>query len=459
MNEFLSKVHTHILENSLLNKNELVIVAVSGGADSMALLSSLFELKDILEIDIYVCHINHLLRGEDANEDANFVKNFCEKFFIEYSIFEENVNLYSKNNKLSLEEAGRNIRYKKFYELGNQLSKKRNKNFKIALAHNKNDNAETVLMNLCRGSGLLGLSGIKVRRNNIIRPLLDISREEIEIYLKEKNITYCIDKTNFQNIYTRNILRNDILPKLKESINNSTINNIIKTAEFISEADNYIAKQAKEIENKAFIYENNLLKAFYIDELKSEDKIIRSYIIRSFISKISNKLKDIEKIHIDLIDKLIYMDTGKILHLPYNIQLQKSYSEILVINNINLSNRKFKFYTELIKKENLLEISLKNQDLEYTKYIDYDKIKNGLFFRTRKVGDYIRLKTGRKSLKSFMIDKKIPKEERENILIAYDGNEVVWIPNYRFNEYYNINESSKNILKINYKNEEDDETI
>ena len=222
-----------IRENNLIQKGDVIVVGVSGGPDSITLLTCLNKYKEKINCKIIVAHINHLIR-KDSTEDEQFVENYCQKNEIPVFIKRAKVEEIAKEQKRGTEEVGRKIRYDFF----NEVLKQNNAN-KIAVAHNLNDNAETMLLNLIRGTGLQGLEGIKPKNNNIIRPLINCKREEIEEYCKKNNLNPRIDSTNSQNIYRRNIIRNQILPELKE-INPNIVETLSKTAQIIRENNKYI---------------------------------------------------------------------------------------------------------------------------------------------------------------------------------------------------------------------------
>ena len=231
-----------IEENHLIEKNDRIVLGVSGGADSICLLHALSRIQKALEIRLFVVHINHGIRGEEARRDEDYVKKFCEKLGIRFFGYQYDIPSMAKVLKLSEEEAGRKARYEAFEKVSKEIALGEGidlNKIKIAVAHNKNDNAETILHNLSRGSGISGLKGILVKNNNIIRPLLAFSRDEIEEYLCKNNIEYMTDSTNLENEYTRNILRNEVFPVLEKKVNSNVINNIYKSSVIVSEADQY----------------------------------------------------------------------------------------------------------------------------------------------------------------------------------------------------------------------------
>ena len=202
-----------IEENQLIKKGDRIVLGVSGGADSICLLHILSCIQKALEIRLFVVHINHGIRGEEAKRDEDFVRDFCKRLNVEFFAFHYDIKKMAREQKISEEEAGRKARYSTFDTVAKKIIQKEGvdaQNVKIAIAHNKDDNAETILHNLSRGSGISGLKGILAQNGNIIRPLLCFSRQEIEEYLSKNNIEYMTDSTNLENEYTRNILRNEV---------------------------------------------------------------------------------------------------------------------------------------------------------------------------------------------------------------------------------------------------------
>lgn len=227
-----------IKENNLINEGDKIVIGVSGGSDSITLLYLLNKYKEKFKIKLYVCHINHMIR-EDSTIDEQYVENMCKKMNVPFYKKRVQVEQIAKKNKMGTEEAGRIIRYEFFRE----IAKKENAN-KIAIAHNMNDNAETMLLNLIRGSGLSGLEGITPKENNIIRPLINSKKTDINNFCKENNIEYKIDSTNKQNIYRRNIIRNEVIPKLEE-INPNIVETLSRTSKIIKQNNTFIKETTK----------------------------------------------------------------------------------------------------------------------------------------------------------------------------------------------------------------------
>ena len=327
----------YIKKNNLIEENDKVLVAVSGGPDSICLLNILYNLRETLKIELFVAHVNHLIR-KDAKSDAEYVQKYCEDRNINFFLKECNVQEKSKREKISVEEAGRNVRYDFFKEIAN----KNNIN-KIAIGHNKNDLAETLIMNILRGTGTQGLKGI-VSKNLIgncdsflftftknspspmdkfnqmgsslidkkyyIRPLLDTSREDIEKYCAEQNLQPRIDSTNFENEYTRNKIRNIVIPYIKEEFNPNIIETLVRLSQIATEEQEFIELEVeKQYKNIVTSEENNNIK-ISAKEFVKLNIAIKKRLILYIIKKLFGTTKQIEKIHIEDIIKLIENNIG-----------------------------------------------------------------------------------------------------------------------------------------------------
>ena len=318
MNNFEEEILITIKNNNLIQDGEKVLLGVSGGPDSIAMLSALYEIQKerIIDFNIYVAHVNHGIR-ENAKVDEKFVKEFCKERNIECFVLNTNIKEIAKENKRGLEETGREIRYKFFEEIGNEISAN-----KIAIAHNKKDNAETIIMNILRGTGISGLCGMEIIQNKYIRPLLFETREKIEEYLKNKNIEPRIDETNFENEYTRNKIRNIVLPYIQKEFNPNFIDTLNRLSSIVKEENNYL-KKITEQAYKDILVEENLkpekdvykfkdLPTIILDLKKfcSLDRVIQKRIILYAINKLFGSTKGIEKIHIEDIIKLCNRNIG-----------------------------------------------------------------------------------------------------------------------------------------------------
>lgn len=299
-----NKVKNTIEKYNLIESNDKVVVAVSGGPDSISLLHILYEL----EYNICVAHINHGLR-ENAIIDQEYVEKFCEERNI--PCFVKKINLKEMQNGMTLEEAGRKIRYDFFYE----IMQKENCT-KIATAHNSNDNAETVIMNIIRGSGISGLKGIEPIRGKIIRPLIEITRKDIESYCILNELNPRHDESNDEDIYTRNKVRLKLIPYIEENINSNVIKNINRLSNIVSEEEQFINKEVDKAYAYCFIaFEDNKLIC-NLKKFNNLDIVIRKRLIIKFIINLLGNAKDIEKVHIDDIIKLCKNNVGGKFLMP-----------------------------------------------------------------------------------------------------------------------------------------------
>lgn len=316
----------------LIKSGDKIVLAVSGGPDSIFMFDILNKLRKKLNFEIVVCHINHKIR-EEAIDDENFVKNICNENNIQCYIKRIDVINYANNNKIGTEEAGRILRYEFFEE----VLKKTNSN-KIAIAHNKNDKAETIIMNLLRGTGVQGLRGIEpIRDNKYIRPIIEIERKDIERYCETNNLNPRIDKTNFENIYTRNKIRNIVLPYIEREFNPNIIESISRLSEIATEEDKFLNIITKRAYNEMVIQKETDQIIIDLKKFNNQDRVIKKRIILYTINELVGTISGIEKIHIEDIIKLCeknignkYLTPNKNIKVLVNkgkifVQLQKNY--------------------------------------------------------------------------------------------------------------------------------------
>ena len=453
-----------ITDNELIDKNDGIVVGVSGGPDSMCLLSLLNEIKDYMNIDIIAAHINHMIRGHEADADEEYTRQMCEKMNIKFVSKKIDINKYAKINKMSSESAGREARYEFF----NDVLRKFNMS-KIATAHNANDQAETVIMRMMRGTGLEGLGGILAKRDNIyIRPILFLGRNEVELYCEKNMINPRIDKTNLERIYSRNKIRLDILPYMKKNFNEDVVDAINRMALLLQEDNKYIEKRVsehyfdvvKELNNKVIISK---------EAFKLERPII-SRILRRAVSYVSGNKYNLEMKHIFEIINLQNMDTGKQIDMPGDMYASNVYKDICIQKKVNdiknnddfikidkdkIQGQKIKFGEYLIHFEVIYNKNIDYEKNNLIKYFDYNIIEGSIIIRTRKNGDKICPlgMHGSKKVKDILIDMKVPKEMRDCIPIIQFGNDIAWIVSLKFSDKFKIKPNTKKILKITVSRE------
>ena len=315
----INKVKDFILKNNLISKKDKIVVGVSGGPDSIALLDILYRL----DYDVVVCHINHGLR-ENANLDEKFVKKFCKDRNLKCYTKKINLKIKKNLNGMSSEEAGRKARYDFFKE----VLELENANL-IATAHNENDNAETVLLNLFRGSGVSGLKGILAKNNNVIRPLIECPRKEILKYCKENDLNPCHDETNDEDIYTRNKIRLKLIPYIEKNINSNVIEAISRTSKIIEEQEDFVNIELDKAYNDIVLSSDYNCITFSLKKFNNLHAMIRKRLVLKAISAVLGTAKDIEKVHIDDIVKMCKNNVGgKYLTPNKNIKVSISNHKI-----------------------------------------------------------------------------------------------------------------------------------
>lgn len=328
----LEKVLSTIKKFNLIEKGDKIVLGVSGGPDSISMLNILNSIRNDkklhLSFDIIVAHVNHNIR-EEAIDDQKFVEDFCKKIDVPCYVKSIDIPQISKNQKIGEEEAGRNARYQFFDEVLEKVHAN-----KIAIAHNKNDKIETIIMNVFRGSGIAGLKGIEpIKNNKYIRPLIECERTEIEQYCKDEGIEPRIDRTNFENEYTRNKIRNIVIPYIKKEFNPNIIETMDRLSDLVKEEDEYLEKLV-ETKYKEFVKEESK-KQIVLDlkKFNNEEKVIKSRLLLYTISRLLGSTKGIEKVHIEDVIKLCENNIGnKYLTPNKNIKILVKNHQIYFIN-------------------------------------------------------------------------------------------------------------------------------
>lgn len=455
------KVLSTINKHELIQKGDKIVVGLSGGPDSVCLLHILSRLKEELDLEIYAAHLNHQIRGIEAQKDAFYISKLCEEMGITFFIKSINVPEYCEKNGVSIEEGARKLRYEMFYEIKNNTRAN-----KIAIGHNLNDQAETILMRMMRGTGLQGLKGIEyIRDGVIIRPILDIERNDIEEYCKQNKLNPRIDKTNLESIYTRNKIRLELIPYMKDNFNSNIIESIVRMGNSLRSDNDYIESEAlikfKEVSNiKSDSVEINLKP--YINLHNS----MKVRILRNSIKHILGDTNFIDQRHIDdIIELEDESKIDKVINLPRGIYVYRKKNSIILTNKeIVIEEIEFCYNIPsngFIKVKEIGTI-IETQVVSINKYkrsksdkswnwFDFNKIKGGIVVRNRRSGDKIKLSGGSKKIKDLFIDIKIPKEDRCKVPVIADDQGILSVGNFRNSENYKIDEETKEVLKVSFK--------
>ncbi len=459
----IEQIENFCLKHGLLKKGMTLLIACSGGADSLALTDVFRNLKDKYSLKLHIAHAEHGIRGNDSLLDAKCVENYCRKYDLPFHIEHLNVLPYSDSEKLSVETAARILRYRFLRKTAQCIHAD-----KIATAHHLNDQAETVLQHLMRGAGAEGLSGIKPLSDDIIRPFLCVYRCEIEAYCHEHHLAYCIDKTNNSLEYERNRIRHELLPQMK-TYNDNVVAAICRSAEIISQEHDFIDFCAQKL--YATICEKNNITPTKIivtsDKLMAEHIAVRKALYRFILKKLHGNLENIDFEHIDKIDKFLYNGrTGIVVQLPHDLRLTRQYDKIIFFQQTKAGN------SESLAEYNIQVVSSRislpdGKILEILPvqkpffiqgrnccFIDGDKIIGNLYVRNRRQGDRIIPKgmTGSKKLKNIFIDCKVPAIQRNNVPLLCDDNGILWIGGIQQAARTTISEHTQNILYLNLKN-------
>lgn len=460
-NNIENRFKTFITENKLIEKGDGIVVGLSGGPDSVCLLNMLCSVREELNLKLSAVHINHMLRGAEADGDEEYSKKLCSKLNVEFFSRKIDINKYAAEKGLSSEEAGREVRYECFEE----IMKKLNYN-KIATAHNANDQAETILMRIMRGTGLEGLGGIPVKRDEIyIRPILFMLREEIENYCKVNNLETRIDSTNLQRIYSRNKIRLDILPYMKENFNPDVVQAINRMALLLQDDNDFIEKEVDKIYNSFCTYKDNTVTLS--KEIFNEERAVLNRVIRRAILQISGSIYNVQLKNIEDIYNLGSLGTNKKIDLPNGVVAENIYGNVVLKKRQNTKNKVEQDDINILKEdvfdkkilfgnyEMTFEKIENKQNIKFNKsnlikYFDFNKINGNIIIRSRKNGDKIIPlgMSGSKKLKDLFIDMKIPKELRDEIPIVQFDEEVAWVVGLKVSNNYKITNQTTAILKI-----------
>ena len=439
----------------MLERGCSVTVGVSGGADSVCLFFMLIKLREEYGLKLKVIHVMHGIRGDEACRDMEFTKSLCSEYGVPFKCVEKDVPYIASQMGMSIEEAGRYARYKAFED---------EKADKTAVAHNLNDLAETVLFNLFRGSSIQGLTGISPVNGKIIRPLLCVTREEIEDYLSGKGIKWRTDHTNSDNTYSRNRIRNELLREAVK-INPSAIEHIARSAEELRLAEESLKIQTE----SAFLRYTFREEGRISIDIKAKDelpRLILGRMVYKALYSLSGRKKDLTSKHVEEITELFNRQSGKRVDLIYGIKAERDFDRIVIlkknteekknISQIGLS-RLLEKGTISLEDGRIVSAELIKGDFEeftkvsYTDMLDYDKIDNGAVIRTRQKDDRISIKNGHKKIKELLMESKVSREKRDKILLLASDNDVYWAEGIRRGFDCRVTKETKRVLHINIK--------
>jgi tRNA(Ile)-lysidine synthase len=434
-----------IKKHKMIEKGDTIVVAVSGGPDSIAMMHLLLSIKEQFQLKLYGVHLDHMTRGGQSTLDAEFVKRFFNDYGIEGYFFKKDIKAYADQLNISFEEAGRLERYR----LLNQVMEKTNGN-KIALGQNLNDQGETLLFRLFRGTGLDGLTGIDYKREGyIIRPILDLTRKEIERYCEKEDLKTRLDHTNLERIYSRNKIRLDIIPYIKEHFNNKIEKALWRTAKLLTEDQMLIDQVVKNYMDNQVSFKD-MKYTINIKSFNKEMNALKSRVIREIFYRINGNIEGLSYKNIKSILSLIEKGkTGKMKEL-HEIKCFINYNEVefCKAQQINHDKNDEKLVLKVINNPEIIKFTVNPLEI----FIDYDKIQGEIFIRHRKPGDRFRPlgMKGSKKIKDYFIDEKIALDERDEIPLVCDEKNIIWVVGYRMSDAYKITNKTQKVLHIKY---------
>lgn len=468
----IEKILCYIEKYKMISENDHVLAGVSGGADSVCLFLVLLHLREKIGFSLSIVHVEHGIRGEESLRDAEFVKNLAGEFGVDCTVINCCVPRETRERGISTEEAARILRYEILEAQAVLLERQhgcKSRQVKIAVAHHREDLAETMVFHLCRGSGIDGLCGIPPVRGRVIRPLLCITRSEIEAYLIEKKQGFCTDVTNESREYSRNFIRHEILPKLCR-VNKGALRHMWDLAEELSQIACYLETESCRAYLDSVRQEGESIFC-NVDKLWENPSAIRSRVLKMALEQGAGSSKDISREHVEELLDLGEGRVGRRVSLPYGMEAAKTYGEIEIRRRKGECIREGRLFGILSEREargesgaqiftpkgkiicRIREFSKKDAEIpknKYTKWLDYDKIESGLLFRTRDRGDFFVLDDmgHKKYLKDYFINEKVPKELRDEIVLAADGSHILWVVGYRISEAYKVSADTREVLEI-----------
>ncbi|MCR5716978.1 MAG: tRNA lysidine(34) synthetase TilS [Lachnospiraceae bacterium] len=480
------KVMTYCEQAQLIAPGDHVVVGISGGPDSVCLFLMLQQMRESCPFALRMVHVHHGIRSE-AEEDLQFVEALGRRYQVPCRIFREDVPAYAKAQKLTEEEAGREVRYRDLEEervAWMQEEGGEDATYKIATAHHLNDQAETVLMHLFRGSGLRGLTGMRAKRLPLIRPLLCLTKVEILAYLEQEGEPYCIDRTNADQRYLRNRIRNRILPELETQVTQDVQAHIAQTAQILQEAEDYLAAQIDQAYWQARLQD----RLFRVSQLQQLAPFLQKEVLRKAIAESGAGEKDLTYRNLCAVAALLTSNEGGKVSLPHGVVATRRYDVLEITKDeaqaslgAQYLREKGLFLSYAPERPHLISgvcgeeagaqrctgkirggvsdaQTLENTQISagenvYTQFFDYDKMNPNLILRHREEGDYLIIdrEGHKKSLHRFLIDEKIPKELREMLWVVADESHIVWIPGYRVGSDVAVTAQTRRILSLSLK--------
>ena len=453
---FYRRFRQNIEEFSPVGEKDLITAGISGGPDSVCLLFLLLTLQKEKRYGIQVVHVNHMLRS-DAVMDACYVDKLCKLFQLTCITVEKPVDKLADKWKISTEEAGRRVRYEALRDAGKQALSAPGSPFSrslIALGHHLDDQAETILFRLFRGSGITGLCGMRPLSGDLLRPLLCFTKSEILAFLEENHIEYRTDETNSEDHYTRNRIRGHILPLAKELVNEQAPAHIAAAGEKLSLIRDYLDSEAEKAFYDCVALAENGDLLIRVEPFLGLHPALRPHLLILCLTRFCS-MKDMGEEHVEALTELFTRQSGKRLSLPHEVLALREFGHIRLSHKPQDQSVDTEAPVSFRVLPNPFLSPLEVPKSNCKKYLDYDTMKGTPALRHRLPGDYLYVdgKSGalhKKSLNRFLIDEKIPVSERDSLLLLADGSHVLWVLGHRISAAAKVSEQTERILEVTW---------
>ncbi|MFI5253669.1 MAG: tRNA lysidine(34) synthetase TilS [Bacteroidota bacterium] len=450
----LHALQEYVHRNRLIERGDKLVLAISGGIDSMALLDLFQRLRHSYNLELVAAHCNHQLRGSESELDEQFVRERTKDYGLEIYVECVNTRGIAESQHRSIQETARDLRLKFFTEVRASLGYAN-----IVTAHHTDDNAETILFNFFRGSGVHGLSGIPMRREDlkIIRPLLFATREQIAGYMLERNLPFREDSSNTKNIYTRNYIRHDLLPLIRENINPNITATINRSAEIFRALEIFLQSEIERIYPTLIVLRNATTIHLDRDKLLASPPYLQEYLLKRAMQE--HHPGDVDFSTIKSLIGIVHSDTGAYCTLQHNIVFYRDRNTIVLKTLPTMKEFTYAIARNQSYEFEMFRLSLvKVEKTEFTnnpfvEYIDADKLGARLAVRNWKHGDWFIPfgKNQKKKLSDFFIDAKVPLFEKDSVAILESDNEIVWVCGYRLDNRFKVTPATKNTIKMEYQ--------
>jgi len=455
--DLIEKFQQNLLMENLAERDDGILLAVSGGIDSTVLLDLFSRVQERFNFKLQVIHINHALRGDESDADAEAVMKFSQEYHLKCIQKRVDTRSFAFENKMSIEEGARVLRYRFYDDMLRTTQFK-----KVATAHNADDQAETILDHLMRGSGIRGLAGMSIRRDHYIRPLLNISRKEIEAYAGERKIRFQIDSSNWELKYKRNRIRHELIPYIRRHFNAQISPVLLRSGEIFRQTEDYLMMQAQSALQRCLISTKAHETILNLPTFLSNVSILQQYIIFNILEKLGIQKSVIRHQTMQRI-----LELAQVRISGNRVRITENWEALISRDEFVFHRRHFEDFSMDVQTDKSYflfsgEVTFRTQLIDYTdqidfisldpnvEYIDYDKVKSAMHLRNPQKGDRFRPLNmrGEKKLSDFFIDEKVPNYLRGRVPVLESSDGIIWVCGYRIDDRYKITEKTRRVLRL-----------